>query len=79
MYIRTLVFVTYKEYLNALDSSGLWEFAREKSDLCESLPGNRKPKTSRPNNNNDRTIACICGQLLVFISRKASETFFAFT
>ena len=62
-----------------LDSSRLWEFAREKSDLCESLPGSRKPKTSRPKNSNDRTIACICGQLLVFISRKASETFVAFT
>ena len=62
-----------------LDSSGLWELAREKSDLCESLPGNRKPKTNRPKNSNDRTIACICGQLLVFISRRTSETFVAFT
>ena len=40
-----------------LDTSGLWELAREKSDLCESLPGSRKPKTSRPKNSNDRTIA----------------------
>ena len=62
-----------------LDSSGLWELAREKSDLCASLPGSRKPKTSRPKNSNDRTSACICGQLLVFISRKVSETFVAFT
>ena len=62
-----------------LDTSGLWELAREKSDLCESLPGSRKPKTSRLKNSNDRTIACICRQLLVFISRKASETFVAFT
>ena len=62
-----------------LDSSGLWELAREKSDLCESLPGNRKTKTRRTKNSNDRTIACICGQLLVFISRKASKTFVAFT
>ena len=62
-----------------LDSSGLWELAREKSDLCESLPGSRKQKASRPKNSNDRTIACICGQLLVLISRKASETFVAFT
>ena len=61
-----------------LDSSGLWKLASEKSDLCESLPGNRKQKTSRPKNSNDRTIACICGQLLVLISRKASKTFFAF-
>ena len=57
-----------------LDSSELWELAREKSDLCESLPANRKPKTSHPKNNNDRTIACICRQLLVFISHKASKT-----
>ena len=62
-----------------LDSSGLWELAREKSDLCESLPGSRKPKTSRPKNSNDRTIACICGQLLVFTSRRTRETFVAFT
>ena len=62
-----------------LDSPGLWELAREKSDLCESLPGSRKPKTSHPKNSNDQTIACICGQLLVFISRKASKTFVAFT
>ena len=62
-----------------LDSSGLWELAREKSDLCESLPGNGKQKISRPKNSNDRTIACICGQLLAFISLKASETFVAFT
>ena len=62
-----------------LDSPGMWELAHKKSDVCESLPGNRKPKTSRPENSNDRTIACICGQLLVFISRKASETFVAFT
>ena len=62
-----------------LDSSRMWELASEKSDVCESLPGNRKTKTSRPKNSNDRTIACICGQLLVFISRKASETFVAFT
>ena len=61
------------------DSSGLWELAHKKSDAYESLPGNRKPKTSCPKNSNDRTIACICGQLLVFISRKASETFVAFT
>ena len=62
-----------------LDSLGMWELAREKSDVCESLPGNRKPKTSRLKNSNDRTIACICGQLLVLISRKASKTFVAFT
>ena len=62
-----------------LDSSGLWELAREKSDICESLFGNRKPKTSRTKNSNDRTIACICGQLLVFISCKASKTFVIFT
>ena len=62
-----------------LDSSGLWELAHKKSDLCESLLGNRKPKTSRPKNSNDRTIACICGQLLVFIFRRTSETFVAFT
>ena len=62
-----------------LDSSELWELAHEKSDLCESLPGNRKSKTSRMKNSNDRMIACICGQLLVFISHKASEIFVAFT
>ena len=45
-----------------LDSLGLWELARKNSDLCESLSGNRKPKTSRPKNSNDRTIACIFGQ-----------------
>ena len=42
-----------------LDSSGLWDLAREKSDLCESLLESRKPKTSRPK------IAMI-GQLHVF-------------
>ena len=62
-----------------LDSSGMWELARKKSDICEPLPGNRKPKTSCPKNRNDRTIACICGQLLVFISCKTSKTFVAFT
>ena len=62
-----------------LDSSELWELAREKSDLCKSLPGSKKQKTSRPKNSNDRTIAYICGQLLVLISCKATETFVAFT
>ena len=51
----------------------------QKSDFCESFPGNRKPKTSHPKNNNDRTSGHICGQLLLLISLKASKTFVAFT
>ena len=53
--------------------------ARSKDQTSVNLclgTGSQKPAIFE--NSNDRTIVCICGQLLVFISHKASKASVAF-